>query len=87
MVSKMAEVEILESWGRETALRKKWMQMWERLGARILKFPKWLQVIILQDVNVAIENRIATMEMICQTKQSRSKVTAQVKSKVEEDRR
>ena len=83
----MAEVDILRDWGRETALRKKWMQMWERLGARILKFPKWLQVIILQDVNVAIENRIATMEMICKAKQSRSKVTAQVKSKVEEDRR
>jgi len=83
----MAEVDILRDWGRETALRKKWMQMWERLGARILKFPKWLQVIILQDVNVAIENRIATMEMICQAKRSHSKVTAQVKSKVEEDRR
>jgi hypothetical protein len=44
-------------------------------------------VIILQDVNVAIENRIATMEMICQAKKSRSKVTAQVKPKVEENRR
>ena len=81
----MAEVEILRDWAGETALRKKWMQMWERLGARILKFPKWLQVIILQDINVAIENRIATMEMICQAKKSHSKVTAQVKSKVEEN--
>jgi hypothetical protein len=86
-VHTLAEVEILRDWGRETALRKKWMQMWERLGARILKFPKWLQVIILQDINVAIENRIATMEMICQAKKSRSKVTAQVRPKVEENRR
>ena len=61
------------------------MQMWERLGARILKFPKWLQIIILQDVNVAIENRITTMEMICQAKKSHLKVTTQVKPKVEEN--
>ena len=60
----MAEVKILENWGREAELRKKWMKMWDRLGARILKFPKWMQVIILEDVNTAIENRVATMEMI-----------------------
>lgn len=60
----MVEVDILKDWGRETELRKKWLRTWERLGARILKFPKWMQVIILQDVNVAVENRIATMEMI-----------------------
>ena len=84
---RLAEVEILRDWGREAALRKKWMQMWERLGARVLKLPKWLQVIIVQDINVAIENRIATMEMICQAKKSRSKVITQVKSKVEENRR
>jgi len=60
----MVEVDILKDWGRETELRKKWLRTWERLGGRILKFPKWMQVIILQDVNVAIENRVATMEMI-----------------------
>ena len=81
----MAEVEILRDWARETALRKKWMQMWERLGARILKFPKWLQVIILQDINVAIENRIATMEMICQAKKKHSGMRTEVESKVEEN--
>lgn len=67
----MAEVEILEHWGRETELRKKWMRMWEKLGARILKFPKWMQVIIMEDVNTAIENRIATMEMINHAKTRR----------------
>ena len=60
----MAEVEVLENWARETALRKKWMKSWERLGARILKFPKWMQTIILEDVNCAVQNRVATMEMI-----------------------
>lgn len=29
-----------------------------------LKLPKWMQTIILEDVNTAISNRIATMEMI-----------------------
>ena len=52
-------------------MRKKWMQMWERLGVRILKFPKWMQVIILEDVNTAIENRVATMEMIRNAKTRR----------------
>jgi hypothetical protein len=60
----MVEVKILEDFGREAELRKKWIKMWDRLGARIVKFPKWMQVIILEDVNTAIENRVATMEMI-----------------------
>ena len=63
--SKMAvEVKVLENFGREANLRKKWLQMWETLGVRILKLPKWMQDIVLEDVNTAIRNRIATMEMI-----------------------
>jgi hypothetical protein len=58
------EVDVLKNWGSETELRKKWVKKWEQLGARILKFPKWMQTIILEDVNCAIQNRIATMEMI-----------------------
>ena len=58
------EVDVLKNWGSETELRKKWVKKWERLGVRILKFPKWMQTIILEDVNCAIQNRIATMEMI-----------------------
>lgn len=58
------KVKVLENWGRESALRRKWMQMWERLGKRILKMPKWMQDMILDDINTAIKNRIAVMEMI-----------------------
>jgi hypothetical protein len=58
------EVKILRDFGRETALRKKWLEMWERLGLRILKLPKWMQEIALEDVNTAVKNRLATMEMI-----------------------
>ena len=65
------EVSILENFGREAELRKKWMRMWENLGKRILKMPEWMQEIILEDVNTAIRNRIATMEMIQHAKRNR----------------
>ena len=58
------EVSVLENFGREAELRKKWMRMWEKLGERILKMPKWMQEMILDDINTAIKNRIAVMEMI-----------------------
>jgi len=58
------KVKVLEDFARESQLRKKWMRTWETLGERILKLPKWMQTIILEDVNTAITNRVATMEMI-----------------------
>ena len=58
------QVGVLESFGREAHLRRKWMRMWETLGERILKMPKWMQDIILEDINNAVKNRIAIMEMI-----------------------
>jgi len=57
-------MEVLEGFGRELALRRKWMKIWDTLGERILKMPKWMQNIVLEDINTAIRNRIATMEMI-----------------------
>ncbi|MGB9671841.1 MAG: hypothetical protein ACPLZY_01690 [Candidatus Norongarragalinales archaeon] len=65
------EVSVLENFGREAELRKKWMRMWERLGVRILKLPKWMQEIVLEDVNTAIKNRLAIMEMIQNAKRNR----------------
>ena len=64
-------VKVLEDFGREAELRRKWMRMWEKLGERILKLPKWMQTIILEDVNTAITNRIATMEMIQNAQRNR----------------
>ncbi len=58
------KVKVLEDFGREAELRRKWMCTWEKLGERILKLPRWMQTIVLEDVNTAITNRIATMEMI-----------------------
>jgi len=60
----VTEVKSLENFGREAELRKKWMHMWEKLGERVLKLPKWMQNIVLEDINTAIRNRLATMEMI-----------------------
>jgi len=58
------EVKTLEGFGRDAALRRKWMCMWDELGERVLKLPKWMQDIVLEDINTAIRNRIATMEII-----------------------
>lgn len=69
----MAEVEILERFGQEAAFRKKWLKTWENLGVRILRLPKYMQTIILEDVNTAVENRVATMEMIIQSQQRRKR--------------
>jgi hypothetical protein len=65
------KVKVLEDFGREAELRKKWVRTCEKLGVRILKLPKWMQTIILEDVNTAITNRIATMEMIQNAKRNR----------------
>jgi hypothetical protein len=34
--------------------------------SRIRNFPEWMQSILLEDINAAIENRIRTMELIIQ---------------------
>ena len=58
-------IDVLRDFGRKTALRKKWLKMWETLGLRVLKLPKWMQEIVLDDVNTAVKNRLATIETIC----------------------
>ena len=65
------EVSVLENFGREAELKKKWLKMWETLGERILRLPKWMQDIVVEDVNTAITNRLATMEMIVHAKRNR----------------
>ena len=65
------KVKVLEDFGSEVEMRRKWMLMWEKLGERILRLPKWMQTIILEDVNTAISNRVATMEMIQNAQRNR----------------
>jgi len=57
------EISPLKGFG-ESHLRRKWMKMWETLGERILKMPKWMQDMLLEDINTAVKNRISIMEMI-----------------------
>ncbi len=64
MTEKEVEVKVLKNFGRDAALKRKWLKTWERVGVRILKLPEYMQDIVLEDVNTAIKNRIATMEMI-----------------------
>jgi hypothetical protein len=70
-MSKEVRVDVLENFGREAEIRKKWMKKWEQLGVRILRFPKWMQTIVLEDVNTTIENRVSTMEMIIRSKEGK----------------
>lgn len=60
----MSKIDVLKNFGQEAALRRKWLKIWETLGDRVLKMPKWMQDIVLEDINTAIKNRIAIMEMI-----------------------
>lgn len=69
----MAAVKVLEDFARESKFRQEWLKTWEKLGARILRFPKYMQTIILEDVNTAVENRVATMEMILQSMERKRK--------------
>ena len=67
----MVEVKVLEDFAREAEMRKKWLRTWEKLGERILRLPRWMQNIILEDVNTAVSNRVATMEMIQNAQRNR----------------
>lgn len=62
---------VLEKYEKARAFHKKWLKNWEELGARILKFPDWLQTIVLEDVHSAVQNRVATMEMILESTKKR----------------
>ena len=57
------QVKVLERFG-ESHLRRNWFKTWEEFGHRISKMPTWMQDIVLEDVNTAIRNRVAVMEMI-----------------------
>ena len=65
------EVKTLKGFGRDAQIKRRWLKMWEDLGERVLKLPKWMQDIVLEDINTAIRNRIATMEMIQNAQKNR----------------
>ncbi len=65
------EIKPLENFGQQAQIRRKWLRTWEKLGERILRLPPWMQNIVLDDVNTAVKNRVATMEMIQNAQRNR----------------
>jgi len=70
MSVEVTPLRLSRKWHTEQKARKKWVEIWERIGNRILKLPEWMQKIVLDDINTAIENRVAIMEMIQNAKRS-----------------
>ena len=54
----------------EKQAKKKWTKIWDQIGNRILRLPPWMQDIILDDINTAVNNRLSVMEMIQNAKRS-----------------
>jgi len=64
MAVEVTPLRLSRKWHAEQKAKKKWMKIWEQIGSRILKLPPWIQDIILDDINTAINNRVSVMEMI-----------------------
>ncbi len=56
---------------KQTELFQKWLSTWDTIGERILKLPEWMQIILLEDINTAIANRVAIMELILNAQRNR----------------
>jgi len=41
-----------------------WLRIWDQVSERLLKLPVWMQEIILDDIGVAIQDRVLVMERI-----------------------
>ncbi len=48
----------------EEVKEEDWLKIWGKIGVRLLKLPKWMQEIVLEDINTAIRNRLEIMEKI-----------------------
>jgi hypothetical protein len=45
---------------------QQWLQTWKEFEQDFSELPDWTQKIILQDINTAFKNRIATMQKVNQ---------------------
>jgi hypothetical protein len=59
----LSEIEV-SPW--KASFMRKWRREWTSLGEKILSYPEWMQEILLDDIQTAIKNRIAVVEMINQ---------------------
>jgi len=60
-----------EKYAQQAQLRQKWLGTWDKMGERILCLPEWMQTILLDDINTAVANRIAIMELIINAQRNR----------------
>ena len=60
----MSEVTLLRNFGAEFWLKKKWNELWDQIGDRLLRLPKTQRDILLEDFLTAIQSRISVMERI-----------------------
>ena len=51
----MVEVDVLRYFGAETQLKRKWMRMWDNLGKRLLRMPKWMQELFWKTLTQPLE--------------------------------
>ncbi len=58
--------KIGETQGKEQqeTLRKQWMQMWHTVETQFVNLPAWAQSVLFDDINTAVQNRIAVMQKI-----------------------
>ena len=59
----MASVEVL-NFSRVAQLKRKWNRLWAQIAERVLSLPQREQIILLEDFQTAIENRLVVMERI-----------------------
>jgi len=60
----LSEVTPLRNFGAEFHLKKKWNELWDQIGDRLLRLPKPQREILLEDFLTAIQSRILVMERI-----------------------
>ena len=56
---------------KQAELLQKWFDTWNKMGERILNLPEWMQIILLDDINTAIANRVTVMELILDAQRNR----------------
>ena len=49
---------------QQEVLHKKWVQMWCTVEDQVVNLPAWAQSILLDDINTAVQNRLAVMQKI-----------------------
>jgi len=60
----LSEVTPLRNFGAEFHLKKKWNELWNQVGERLLRLPRRQRNILLEDFLTAIQSRILVMERI-----------------------